>query len=76
MASRWRSARKAKQVPLNGLGNAVFSKSGKGVIVTSAVFEDTFGLGYINLKKPGEMQPIKLKGWFIQAQGRWKILPI
>lgn len=51
-----------EQVPLNGLGNAVFSKSGKGVIVTSAVFEDTFGLGYINLKKPGEMQPIKLKG--------------
>jgi len=51
-----------EQIPLNGLGNAVFSPSGKGAIVTSAVFEDTFSLGYINLKKPGVVQPVKLKG--------------
>lgn len=50
-----------EQVPLNGLGRAVFSPSEKGALVTSAVFEDTFSLGYIGLKKPGVMLPVKLK---------------
>ncbi len=49
-------------VPLNGLGGSVFAPSGKGTIVTSAVFEDTFGLGYIDFKKPGVLKPVKLKG--------------
>lgn len=51
-----------EQVPLNGLGVGVFSPSGKGAIVTSSVFEDTYSLGYINFKKPGEMTPVKLRG--------------
>ncbi|MCB0119237.1 MAG: S9 family peptidase [Anaerolineales bacterium] len=54
--------KRGEEVPLNGLGGAVFSPSGKGAIVTSSVFEDTYSLGYINLRKPGEMMPIKLKG--------------
>jgi pimeloyl-ACP methyl ester carboxylesterase len=49
-------------VPLNGLGSGVFAPGGKGAIVTSAVFEDTFGLGYIEFKKPGVIKPVKLKG--------------
>jgi len=51
-----------EQIPLNGLGAGVFAPSGKGAIVTSSVFEDTYSLGYVNFKKPGEMAPIKLKG--------------
>ncbi|MCL4269599.1 MAG: prolyl oligopeptidase family serine peptidase [Anaerolineales bacterium] len=51
-----------EQVPLNGLGAGVFSPSGKGAIVTSSVFEDTYSLGYINFKKPGEVTPVKLRG--------------
>ena len=50
-----------EKVALNGLGGSVFSPSGKGSIVTSAVFEDTFGLGYIDFKKPGVLKPVKLK---------------
>ena len=51
-----------EQVPLNGLGGGVFSPSGKGAIVTSSVFEDTYSLGFINFKKPGEITPVNLKG--------------
>jgi len=54
--------KKDEQVALNGLGGAVFSPSGKGAIVFNAVFEDTYSLAYLNLKKPGELTPIKLKG--------------
>ena len=51
-----------ENVPLNGLGAIVFSSSEKGVLVTCSVFEDTFSLGYIALDKPGEIQPVKIKG--------------
>jgi len=51
-----------EQVPLNGLGAGVFSPSGNGAIVTTSVFEDTYSLGYINIKKHGEMKPVKLTG--------------
>jgi pimeloyl-ACP methyl ester carboxylesterase len=52
----------AEVVPLNGLGGAVFSPSWQGAIVLSAVFEDTYSLGYMDLKKPGKLERIKLKG--------------
>lgn len=49
-------------VPLNGLGSAVFSPSGKGVVVTSSVFEDTYSLGYIDLAKHDKLEKVQLKG--------------
>jgi len=51
-----------EQVPLNGLGAGAFSPSGKGALITSSIFEDTYSLGYLDFKKPGEVKPIKLKG--------------
>ena len=49
-------------ISLNGLGSAEFAASGTGVLVTCAVFDDKFSFGYIDLAKPGEMQPVKLEG--------------
>jgi pimeloyl-ACP methyl ester carboxylesterase len=54
--------KEGEQVPLNGLGSQVLTSSGKGVLTTSSVFEDTFSLGYIPLDEPGRMYPVKLKG--------------
>lgn len=51
-----------ENVPLNGLGSAEFSPSGKGTLVTSSVFEDTFSLGYIPFARPGTLEPVALKG--------------
>lgn len=51
-----------ENIPLNGLGNAEFSPSEKGTIVTSSVFEDTYSLGYIRFDKPGILEPVELKG--------------
>ena len=51
-----------EDVPLNGLGSSVFSPTGKGVVVSSSVFEDTYSPGYIALKKPGVIKPIAVKG--------------
>ena len=51
-----------ENIPLNGLGSTVFSPSEKGVIVTSSVFEDTYGLGYLDLAKPDQLEQVQLKG--------------
>jgi len=49
-------------VPLNGLGSSEWTPSGAGVLVTSALFDDKFSLGLIDLTRPGEIQPVKLEG--------------
>ena len=51
-----------EKVPLNGLGAALFSHSGSGVLLTCSVFDDTYSLGYIPLDKPGTLLPVKLRG--------------
>ena len=49
-------------VPPNGLGSAEWTPAGTGVLVSCAVFDDKYGLGWIDLSKPGEVQPVKLEG--------------
>lgn len=63
------SRAEGESVPLNGIGSAVFSPSEKGAIVLSAVFDDTFSLGYIDFNKPGVLKPIQLKGVAHQGVG-------
>ncbi|MBI3167021.1 MAG: S9 family peptidase [Chloroflexi bacterium] len=63
-----------EEVPLNGLGAAVFAPSGKGAIVTSSVFEDTYSLGYSTFKKPGELTPVKLKGVIHEGVGEMETI--
>ena len=63
-----------ENVPLNGIATAAFSPSEKGVVVTSAVFEDTYSLGYINIAKPGQMERVELKG--IQHQGVGELVEV
>jgi len=46
----------------NGLGGGVLTPSGQGVLVSSAVFDDRYSLGLIDLSQPGEIQPVKLDG--------------
>jgi pimeloyl-ACP methyl ester carboxylesterase len=49
-------------VPPNGLGAAEWTVSGSGILATSALFDDKYSFGYIDLAKPGDMQPVKLEG--------------
>jgi len=56
-----------ENVPLNGLRSTVFSPSEKGTLVVSSVFEDKYGLGYIDFRKPGHMEQMQLRG--VQHEG-------
>jgi dipeptidyl aminopeptidase/acylaminoacyl peptidase len=54
--------KEGETVPPNGLGASVWTPSGTGVLVTSALFDDKYSLGVIDLAKPGEIQPVQLEG--------------
>ena len=49
-------------VPLNGLGVAEFTPGGNRVLVTSALFDDSYSLGVIDLAAPGVVEPVRLEG--------------
>jgi len=49
-------------IPPNGLGSAEFTPGGNGILVSSAVFDDKYSLGYIDLARPGEIQPVEMGG--------------
>lgn len=51
-----------ESVPLNGIQFIEFTPSGRGLIVVSAVFEDHYSLGYLDLDAPGKILPVKLEG--------------
>ena len=61
--------KEGESVPLNGLGAAQFTPSGKAAIVTSSIFQDTYGLGYIRFAKPGEISEVRVRGLVHKGQG-------
>ncbi|MBE3068524.1 MAG: S9 family peptidase [Chloroflexi bacterium] len=54
--------KEGETVPPNGLGPGVWTPSGDGVLVTSALFDDKYSLGVIDLSKTGEIRPVQLVG--------------
>ena len=48
--------------PLLGCQTAQFTASGRGLLLATSLFEDTYGPGYIDLEKPGEVEPVALEG--------------
>lgn len=49
-----------KTYPLAAIGNSQFTE--KGLLVFTALFSDTYGLGYINFGNPAEVKPVAVTG--------------
>ncbi|NJD59235.1 MAG: S9 family peptidase, partial [Anaerolineae bacterium] len=49
-------------VPLEALDPIHFVRGERGLLLSSAIFEDTFSLGYLSFKHPEEVKPVTLKG--------------
>lgn len=65
---------KGEIVPLNGLKASAQTSSGQGVLVSSAVFDDKYSLGYIELSRPCELQPVELEGMMHTGVGEMTLL--
>jgi pimeloyl-ACP methyl ester carboxylesterase len=53
---------KGEVVPLNSIGATHFTEGDRGLLLTTSLFSDTYGLGYLNLKRPAEMKPVTITG--------------
>lgn len=48
--------------PLSGFGSAQFIDGDQGLLLTTSLFEDAYGLGYLDLRQPGEVFPVQVEG--------------
>ncbi len=61
-----------QEVKLNSLGRCEYTEGNRGLIVATSLFEDTYGLGYLDLAKPGEILPIKITGTVHNGVGEFE----
>jgi dipeptidyl aminopeptidase/acylaminoacyl peptidase len=63
-----------EKIPLNGLGASAWSPSGNGVLAITALLDDKYSLGVIDLSKSNEIQTIQLEGILHTGSGEMKSL--
>jgi pimeloyl-ACP methyl ester carboxylesterase len=53
------------------LFNSHFTAGGRGLLLGTALFEDTYGLGYLDLDNPAEVQPVTTLGQRHSGRGEF-----
>jgi pimeloyl-ACP methyl ester carboxylesterase len=61
-------------VPLTSFGATEFTPSGRGLLLTTSLFEDTYGLGYIALAEPETVARVEVRGVVHQGLGEMENL--
>ncbi len=51
-----------QQVPLLGFIGGQITPSGRGLLLGTALFNDSYGLGYIDFTHPGQVEPVSIVG--------------
>jgi esterase/lipase len=51
-----------EEVPVNSIGAAHFLPGDKNLLVFTSLFEDTYGLGILNLEGPPQVNPVTISG--------------
>jgi pimeloyl-ACP methyl ester carboxylesterase len=49
-------------VPLSGIGSSHFTAKDRGLLFVTALFSDSYGLGYLDLSNPREARPVSVTG--------------
>ena len=58
-----------KDYPLTGLGSTHATVSGKGILLTSTLFDDAGSPGYLAFEGSGELEPVSIDGPVHQGKG-------
>jgi len=56
-------------VPLNAIGACHFTPGDKGLLLTTALFDDSYGLGYLPLAGDSQVQPVEVVGAVHRGRG-------
>jgi pimeloyl-ACP methyl ester carboxylesterase len=49
-------------VPPNGVFSAYFTENEEGLVTVTSLFDDSYGLGYLNLSGSGEIEEVRIEG--------------
>jgi acetyl esterase/lipase len=58
-----------ESVPLNSIMDCYFVCNGKGLLLFTSLFNDSYGLGYLPLDDPLNVQPVEIVGMVHTGQG-------
>jgi len=58
-----------QSVPLNSIFNCHFTPGDRGVLCVTALFDDAYGLGYLPLDGPRQLEPVAIFGIVHQGAG-------
>lgn len=59
-------------VPLNAIDATHFIDHNRGLLISSAIFDDSFSLGYLSFKHPSDIKPVQIKG--IKHHGKGELV--
>lgn len=65
-----------QHVPLTGFASVFYTPGDKGLLLSTTLFEDTYGLGYLPLhnEQQGEIEPVKTSGQTHNGVGELKVM--
>lgn len=58
-----------EQPVLNGIGQVYFTAEDKGLLLTTSLFDDAYGLGYMRLNGADDIEPVMIHGQVHQGVG-------
>jgi len=61
-------------VPLTSFGVTCFVPSGRGLLLTTSLFEDTYGLGFIALAEPETVARVEVRGTIHDGRGEMELV--
>lgn len=68
------SRQPGQQVPLSAFFSPHFTHDDCGILLGTALFSDTLGLGYLALKNPSDIKPVDIRGVIHQEVGEFEHL--
>ncbi len=60
-----------EDVPLTAFGGGFFTDDGKGIVLSNALFKDTYGLGYLSLDDPTNPEDVPFEGLVHSGAGEF-----
>ena len=60
-----------ESVPLNSIGECCFTQNEKGLLFFTSLFDDSYGLGYLELDAPDEARPVEIVGTIHEGAGEF-----
>src|SRR5919199_3597541 len=64
--------REGEQVPLNSISYCKFTPGDRGLLFSTTLFQDDYGLGYLSFDAPDQIRPVRIEGTIHRGRGEFE----